>query len=236
MTYYQARLARIHAQDYTEQARAAARLLVDLVDDGLVIDLGCGAGDLSEPVTSAGLDYIGVDTSDAMLALARSRYPQRRFEQGSAFDLPEARPAAIVAVGEVVNYASDHRAGLPGLAGWIRACFQKLQPGGVLLIDVAGPLRADPEPRTVEVQGSDYWMQITTQTDPGRQVLTRTILVEDDEGAYREVHELMLIDPMDVMAAARAAGFEITALQGYSPDEPMARGWSVFLARAANPQ
>lgn len=233
MSYYRQRLARVHAVDFTEQATAAAALLVELIDSGLVIDLGCGSGDLSEPVTAAGLDYIGIDVSDSMLDVARSRYPGRRFEQGSAFDVPQTPAVAIVAVGEVVNYASDARAGLPGLRAWLRACHDNLQPGGVLLLDVAGPLRADPEPRIMQFRGENYWMEVTTQTDPGRQVLTRTITVEDEEGVYREVHELMLIDPVDVMAAAHAAGFQITALHSYSPDVPMARGWSAFLARAA---
>lgn len=236
MSYYRQRLARVHALDFTDQARAASALLVQLLDGGLVIDLGCGPGDLSEAVSAAGMDYLGIDASESMLDLARERYPDRRFEHGSAFDVPESRAAAIVAVGEVVNYASDARAGLTGLAAWIRACHRSLAPGGVLLLDVAGPLRADPEPRTVEVRGDGYWMQVTTQTDPGRQILTRTITVEDDEGEYREVHELLLIDPMDVMAAAQAAGFQITALESYAPDVPLARGWSAFLARATSAQ
>ena len=171
MSYYRARLARIHAADFTGYARAAARRLLDELDagGGLVIDVGCGAGDLAEAVTAAGFEYLGVDTSPDMLALARSRFPQARFEQRSAFDvdgLPGAR--AIVAVGEVVNYAVDPRAGVAGLNAWLRACRHLLGPGGVLLLDVAGPLRADPDPTIRTFTGEGYRMEVTVSTDPQR--------------------------------------------------------------------
>lgn len=234
MSYYRRRLAAIHAADYTAYATAAAALLVRELPGrtGTVVDLGCGAGDLAPAVTAAGLDYLGVDTSADMLALARSRHPQARFEQGSAFDHPRHGPVvAVAAVGEVLNYAGDPRAGLTGLMPWLHMCRSQLVPGGVLLLDLAGPLRADPQPRTRVTHGDDYRLEVTTATDAGRTVLTRTITLSDSEGSQTEVHELALVDPMDVMAAMRAAGFEVTALSEYADGLPFARGWSGFLAR-----
>ncbi len=49
-------------------AAAAARA----VGDGLVLDIGCGAGHDLALLAAAGVDAIGVDTSAAMLATARS--------------------------------------------------------------------------------------------------------------------------------------------------------------------
>ncbi|MBK9435976.1 MAG: class I SAM-dependent methyltransferase [Micrococcales bacterium] len=231
--YYRRRLAEVHAADYAQYARAAAQLLVaELEGPGVVIDLGCGAGDLCEPVRAASFDYLGVDLSPDMVALAQRRFPDAAFRQGSAFDLPSLRGAAgIVAVGEVVNYATDPRAGASGLAAWLRECRQRLRPGGILLLDVAGPLRGDPEPTTTITVAQDYRIAVTVSTDPGRRVLRRTITVDDGFGRDTEVHELHLIDPVEVMAAFGQAGFEPTALQGYAPDLPFPRGWSGFLAR-----
>ncbi len=234
MTYYRNRLARIHAQDFGQFAESAARRLVAELGNGagLVMDLGCGPGDLCEVVVSAGYDYVGVDISPDMLSLARQRHPRGRFEQGSAFDLPDAAPArAIVAIGEVINYASDPRAGVTGLHQWLRACRQALGPGGILLVDVAGPLRADPRPATTHYTGEDYRMEVTISTDPARRLLTRTIRVIDAEGEEVETHQLELIDPLEVLAALRSAGFEATPLPGYTEDLPLPRGWSAFLAR-----
>lgn len=234
MTYYRARLASIHAQDFAQYARAAAELLVAELGpgEGLVIDLGCGAGDLAQTVTSAGYDYLGIDVSPQMVALARERHPGLEFRIGSAFDIPTDRPVrAIVAVGEVVNYAVDPRAGTAGLPAWLRACRAALAEGGVLILDVAGPLRADPDPRTRALSGRGYRMEITTRTDPARRVLTRRITVHDAGGEQTEEHVLHLVDPYEVMAGLGSAGFRATALDRYHPDLPFPRGWSGFLAR-----
>lgn len=234
MTYYEVRLAQIHAQDYTHYAIAAAqRLLAELgPGQGVIVDLGCGAGDLADLVIPAGYDYVGVDLSPSMIALAKSRRPDIRVLQGSAFDLPEvAGPRAIVAIGEVVNYATDPRAGLAGLHAWLRACHEALPTGGVLLLDVAGPLRADPEPVTRVSHGGDYRLEVTTLTDPARRTLTRTIRILDDAGEQTETHVLELIDPMEMLTALRSAGFDAVALPGYREDLPFPRGWSGFLAR-----
>jgi SAM-dependent methyltransferase len=234
VTYYGRRLAAIHAADYTAYATAAAGLLVGELAGrtGTVVDLGCGAGDLAPAVTAAGFDYLGVDTSADMLALARSRHPHASFEEGSAFDHPRTGPVtAVVAVGEVLNYAADPRAGLTGLVPWLHRCRSMLAPGGVLLLDLAGPLRADPEPMTRVVHGEGYRLEVTTVTNAARTVLTRTITLTDAEGSLTEVHELALADPIEVMAAMRGAGFEVTALSGYADGPPFARGWSGFLAR-----
>jgi SAM-dependent methyltransferase len=234
VTYYESRLAQIHAQDYTQYAIAAAeRLLQELgPGTGVVVDLGCGAGDLADVVTPAGYEYLGVDLSPDMVALAQRLRPGIRVVQGSAFDLPDIRGVrAIVAVGEVVNYATDPRAGLAGLHAWLRACRSLLATGGVLLLDVAGPLRADPEPVTRVSHGQGYRLEVTTVTDRSRRILTRTIRMSDDAGEQTETHELELIDPMEVLVALRSAGFEAVALPAYRDDLPFPRGWSGFLAR-----
>lgn len=224
MAYYRGRLARVHATDYTMYARAAARLLLTQ-PRGAVLDVGCGAGDLVELLE--GWEYIGLDASPAMIALARQRYPHARFVQADARDLPDAQVTAVVAVGEVLNYVTD----LPGFIAWLAIARERLQPGGVLLVDVAGPTRADPEPRTQTTQGDGYHLEVTVSTDPQRLTLTRTITVSDAEGSETETHILHLMDPVEVAAALRNAGFEVTALNGYSDDLPFPRGWSGFMAR-----
>ncbi len=224
MAYYRRRLAHIHVQDYTAYATAAASLLA-AQPTGSVLDLGCGGGDLYAGLP--GWDYLGVDASPDMIALARSRYPGARFQLGDAIHLPAGQVDAIVAVGEVLNYATD----LPGFIHWARQARRHLHPGGVVLLDLAGPSRADPQPQTRITSTSTYQIEVTVQADPQRRTLTRTIVVRDDGGSETEAHVLHLMDPLDVVAALRAAGFEVTALDRYAPDLRFARGWSGFLGR-----
>ena len=77
----------------TPSTRAAAQLLVaELEGPGVVIDLGCGAGDLCEPVRAAGFDYLGVDLSPDMVALAQRRFPDAAFRRDPR---STCRPCAV---------------------------------------------------------------------------------------------------------------------------------------------
>ena len=64
-----------------------ALLKEENVEDGLVLDLGCGTGKLTRLLAAAGYDMIGIDNSEEMLEIARE------YEYGEmgeyAFDEPE---------------------------------------------------------------------------------------------------------------------------------------------------
>ena len=53
-----------------------------------VLDVACGQGDLAALATRRGARAIGIDFSEAMLALARRRHPSIHFQQGNAQALP----------------------------------------------------------------------------------------------------------------------------------------------------
>jgi SAM-dependent methyltransferase len=55
---------------------------------GPVLDLGCGYGTLTEALTQAGFDAVGVDANAASLEVARRRSPGCRFECANAGTLP----------------------------------------------------------------------------------------------------------------------------------------------------
>lgn len=77
---------RLHEQAWLDRFR-------DLVTPGgLVLDLGCGAGDpIATYIQSRGFRVIGVDASRAMLAIARERHPDGDWRHGDmrSLDLPE---------------------------------------------------------------------------------------------------------------------------------------------------
>ncbi len=60
--------------DYTALFTAVTgRLRAHGVADGIVVDLGCGTGDLTLMLAQAGYDMIGVDQSEEMLAVLREK-------------------------------------------------------------------------------------------------------------------------------------------------------------------
>jgi SAM-dependent methyltransferase len=73
-----------------------AFLRARLPERGLVLDLGCGTGHHTGALAAAGLDVVGVDLDDAMIAAARERYPAARFV---ASDLADVAGVAGVSAG-----------------------------------------------------------------------------------------------------------------------------------------
>ena len=76
MEPYRNDLAYIHDAGFGQIARAAAPVLLDALRRqgtvrGLVVDLGCGSGILARDVVDAGYEVLGIDISQAMIALAR---------------------------------------------------------------------------------------------------------------------------------------------------------------------
>jgi ubiquinone/menaquinone biosynthesis C-methylase UbiE len=55
---------------------------------GRVADVGCGPGRVAAFMAERGLDVVGVDVSQAMLAVARTAHPHIEFEEGQLDALP----------------------------------------------------------------------------------------------------------------------------------------------------
>lgn len=53
------------------------------IDDGLVLDLGCGTGTLTEMLSKRGYDMIGIDSSEDMLMEAQEKHAQMSGEDAS---------------------------------------------------------------------------------------------------------------------------------------------------------
>ena len=98
---------------------------------GRVLELGCGAGRLTEPLSRTCADLVALDLSQEMVERCRRRCPEVRVEQGDLLDLsrfPSGGLDAVVAGFNVLDYLSD--AERRGVLGELR---RLLVPGGLLL-------------------------------------------------------------------------------------------------------
>lgn len=96
-----------------------------------------------------------------MVDLARVNVPGARFVQGSVWDAELPPAVAVTAIGEVVNYTADARAGVEQLAGLIDRVRTALAPGGVFLFDIATPGRGGPDgSRTGFTDTAAYTMHV----------------------------------------------------------------------------
>ena len=222
--FYREDLAAIHAEGFSALGAAAAQMILDALGEraasSRVLDLGCGAGALAQPLSEAGVDVWGLDLSPDLLAIARRQAPRAHFEEGSlhAAALPPAD--AICAIGEVVNYMADDRAGLAALGNFLDRAAGALQPGGLLLFDAAAPGRGSSRSFT---EGEGWAVGSISEEADG--ILTRRITTfrKTAAGAWRraeETHRLALYPPDQVLEALACAGFQAEILPGHGPLAP----------------
>lgn len=236
-TLYGGALARLHHDHFGQVARAAASsLLMQLraagQDRGHVLDLAAGSGIVSRLLSDAGYDVSGVDISAPMLELARTHAPGAHFERASLWSCTLPRSVAIAAVGEAFSYRTGEPHTWPCLEARLRDFADALQPGGVLLFDVAAPGRSGPtRTRRLFWPLSDAALGMVESEDAG--VLLRDISVFVAQGEHyrreQERHALQLYTPDAVEAALTQAQLSWRRLASYDGFE-LPAGWIAYVA------
>lgn len=114
------------------------------IRDGLVLELGCGTGKVTEMLAAAGYDMIGIDNSEEMLSVARGR--QLRQKEEGAQPGPEilyleqdmrefelyGTVRAVVSVADTMNYLTDPE----DFTRTLSLVNNYLDPGGIFLFDL----------------------------------------------------------------------------------------------------
>jgi ubiquinone/menaquinone biosynthesis C-methylase UbiE len=103
--------------------------LVQAMGPGVIGDIGCGPGHVTEHLTSLGMQVIGIDVSPEMIEQARKRFPTGDFRIGSMFDLPVLTSAWT---GAVSIYATLH-SNADERAQTFRELWRVIKPGGYVL-------------------------------------------------------------------------------------------------------
>jgi trans-aconitate 2-methyltransferase len=95
------------------------------------MDLGCGPGNSTEVLAARfpGAAIQGLDSSPDMIAAARLRLPQVRFEIGGIEEWQAAGPFDVILANAVMQWVPDHARVLSGLVS-------KLTPGGALAVQM----------------------------------------------------------------------------------------------------
>jgi SAM-dependent methyltransferase len=222
MSAYGTDLSFIHDVGFGGFADGAAPGLLELlrrtgIDRGLVIDLGCGSGIWAARLTAEGYDVLGFDQSPAMIALARRKAPEARFETASLFGADIPACAAVTSVGECLNYAFDRTNSRRALKRLFARIYQSLSPGGVFVFDIAEPGQPTTALARRFVQAPEWAVLVEASESAG--VLVRRITTYRKTGKiYRrneETHKLKLYRATDLVADLRAAGFSARTMRSH---------------------
>lgn len=102
--------------------------IVDALPVGRALDAGCGTGRHAARLAARGWDVVGVDATPEMLAVARAKAPEVRFEEGDLLDLPVPDGSVDLALCSLaISHVADIDAAYASLARTVR-------PGGTVVV------------------------------------------------------------------------------------------------------
>jgi trans-aconitate methyltransferase len=125
------------SQLYDESFNIITRLGAGLLDllaprpGERIVDLGCGTGDLTAQIATAGAEVIGIDASEAMIDRAKERFPQIRFEVARGQNFTVESPVDAVFSSAALHWMSPPE-------DVAASVFGALKPGGRFVAEMGG--------------------------------------------------------------------------------------------------
>lgn len=197
------------------------------IEDGLVLDLGCGTGRLTRLLAARGYDMIGLDLSGEMLegAIEENRdgsilYLQQDMREFELYGTVRA----IVSICDSMNYLMEYE----DLVQVLKLADNYLDPGGVFLFDMNTLYKYQEilgEQTIAEnrEEGSFIWENYFDREQQVNQY-DLTLFVREEDGRYQkyeETHFQRAYEIEEVENAIREAGMELVAVyDGWTKDMP----------------
>jgi trans-aconitate 2-methyltransferase len=97
----------------------------------LILDLGCGTGQLTEKIAQTGAEVMGIDSATTMIEKARQNYPHIRFDVADARDFKVEQPLDAVFSNAVLHWVKEADKA-------IASVHQALKPGGRFVAEFGG--------------------------------------------------------------------------------------------------
>ena len=237
--WYKEDLAYIHDVGYGDYSlESAPGILAILAEnnirDGLVVDLGCGSGLSALELTKAHFQVLGVDISEALIAIARTRVPTAEFRVESLFKTHIPACKAVISIGECLNYLFDDVNHAQRLIQLFERIYNALTVGGVFIFDIAEPGQVIAGNRVRSFnEGKDWIVLVEKEEDREKFVLSRRIVTLRKVGEYYrrddELHELQLYEASNITEKLRQTGFTIESMTHYG-DYPLPQAHVAFVA------
>ena len=225
---------------YEEWAEYLISLLKEYqVEDGLVLDMGCGTGSMTELLAEAGYDMIGIDNSEEMLEIAM----EKRADSGLdiLYLLQDMREfelygtvKAIVSICDSVNYITEDE----DLVEVFRLVNNYLDPKGVFIFDfnTVYKYREILGDQTIAEDREDcsfIWDNYYYEDERINEYELSLFIREEDSDLYRKYQETHLQKAYDLETIQRLikkSGLEyITAYDAFTKDVPTEESERIYV-------
>lgn len=214
---------------YEEWASYVKGLLAEQgVEQGLVLDLGCGTGSLTELLAEAGYDMIGVDCSEDMLEMALEK--RERSGRDILYLLQDMREfelygtvRAVVSICDSMNYLLEYE----DLVQVMKLANNYLDPGGVFIFDLNTEykyreLMGDSTFAEAREESSFIWENFYDQEERVNEYAL-TLFIKEGElyRRFEETHYQKCYSLEEIRQAAQEAGMEfVAAYDAFTHDAP----------------
>ncbi len=198
------------------------------VEEGLVLDLGCGTGMLTRLLADQGYDMIGVDLSGEMLELAMEK--ESEDPKGILYLMQDMREfelygtvRAIVSICDSMNYILDDE----DFVEVLRLANNYLDPGGVFIFDLNTIYKYKDTMGEATIaenreEGSFIWENYYDEEEMINEY-DLTLFIREEDGRFRkyeETHYQRAYDLQTVKDAIEEAGMEFVAFYDAFTKEP----------------
>jgi SAM-dependent methyltransferase len=208
------------------------------VKDGLVLELGCGTGSMTELLAGRGYDMIGVDNSMEMLEIAREK--QDASGSDILYLLQDMREfelygtvRAVVSVCDSMNYITDSE----DLLEVFRLVNNYLDPGGVFIFDLNTlykyeTLLGDQVIAENREESSFIWENWYDQEEQINEY-DLTLFIENEDGLYEkyeETHYQKAYALEEVCGLLKRAGLKVEAVyEAFTRETPRPESERVYV-------
>lgn len=201
------------------------------VEDGLVLELGCGTGSMTECLAGAGYDMIGVDNSPEMLEIAAAK--KEKSGQDILYLLQDMREfelygtvRAVISVCDSVNYILEEE----DLRQVFSLVNNYLDPKGIFLFDfnteykyreILGDQTIAEDREACSFIWDNYYDEQERINEYELTLFIRQSETEDLYRKYQEVHYQKAYSLDRIKALVEQSGMEyVTSYDAFTKDAP----------------
>ena len=225
---------------YEEWAEYLVGLLKEYgISDGLVLDLGCGTGNMTELLATAGYDMIGVDNAEEMLEIAMEKREQTGhdilylLQDMREFEL-YGTVKAIVSICDSINYITEEE----DLLEVFRLINNYLDPKGIFIFDfnTVYKYRELLGNQTIAEDREDcsfIWDNYYYEDERINEYELSLFIKEQDSDLYRkyqEMHYQKAYDLETIKGLVEESGLEyITAYDAFTRNQPTEESERIYV-------